>query len=168
MHLLVHLSDLHITSSNCPLDKARAHAIATSLRAAALQIDSCTLLVTGDIAQSALADEYNCAFDFFSELTESIKSELRLKNVATFFVPGNHDCDFSQDNSVRDAVLPSIPNLYPSVPTTIEDACVSVQHNFKAFASIFHDANVDASWRLECEMQPTASLRATSAPLPPG
>lgn len=90
-----HLSDIHFVK-----DK-EANAIIAKQKKIVDAIVSVTekqsyvlIIVSGDISQSGAKDEYTTALDFFINLDNEISQHT--KNPCEFvFVPGNHDCDFS-------------------------------------------------------------------------
>ena len=67
----------------------------------ALKKEVIIFIVSGDIAQSGQAEEYEIAYNFFTEIQEYLEKKKELR-VLFFFVPGNHDCDFTDDQKNKD------------------------------------------------------------------
>lgn len=132
--LILHLSDIHF--------EARSDHIchkADKIKAAVLShrdIDAYFVVTTGDIAFAGNALQYEIAYDFFTNL----KSDSAPANSYYIFVPGNHDCNFQKDNSVRELVVNGILTADIVKNTLSPDAsiintCVSVQDEFFDFLS---------------------------------
>lgn len=81
------------------------------------------LVFDGDISFSGKEEEYEIALEIFSR----IKGEIG--NIKFLIIPGNHDCDFSGDVSIRNTILES------SDPLTAEklNFLATVQKNFLDF-----------------------------------
>ena len=132
---ILHLSDIHIKSPFDPVLN-RAPKIAGAFHSVAPSAVACLVLLSGDIAFSGKQPEYEAAYGFL----EQIKSELLkypLLNVVNFIcVPGNHDCDFSDESDVREYLLQDIGSLYKSGIKLDSDktrTLLSVQNNFFQF-----------------------------------
>lgn len=105
-------------------------------------VSSCVILVTGDIAFSGSEEEYLIAFGFLDSIKSALASQLKSPSasmpvtVNIVCVPGNHDCDFSGDQSIRDIVVEKILSERPSAPDFAYVAHVtSVQPHFFNFLS---------------------------------
>lgn len=99
----LHLSDLHF---RCSEDNFESQLIYNSLledlKHIEEQID--LVFVTGDIAYSGRAEEYEIANAFFSKVLKILK----LKKESIFFVPGNHDIQRSNTASYISRMLDNI------------------------------------------------------------
>lgn len=100
----LHLSDLHITSSS---DEGRQDRwmneverdLPKLLEEKHLSPDF--VLVSGDIANSGQATEYELALNFF----ETLRDRLPRRSARWMFVPGNHDVNWSKIDKNRDLQL---------------------------------------------------------------
>jgi Calcineurin-like phosphoesterase len=102
---LLHLSDIHLKASARNPIADRVKDIVSALRSSEALIDSCVVVVSGDIAFSGKSEEYRIAQSFFEELKASLKASYG--DCPVVFVPGNHDCDFALDSDLRQAALKS-------------------------------------------------------------
>jgi len=104
--LLLHLSDIHFKESegqNPVL--SRTEQIAAAAASTAPSARCCFVVVTGDIAFSGKQAEYAFADKFFSELRDHLCTRLPKCDPHFVLVPGNHDCDFSQLDRVREVIM---------------------------------------------------------------
>lgn len=90
---ICHLSDIHFAvDGNTILEKQEK--LCNAILQDALKKEVIIFIVSGDIAQSGQAEEYEIAYNFFTEIQEYLEKKKELR-VLFFFVPGNHDCDFT-------------------------------------------------------------------------
>ena len=92
--LLLHLSDIHLKSVDDPV-AARAISIKEAVVGACPTADACFVAVSGDIANTGDAREYAVAERFFGDLRAALLTS-GIPEVQLVFVPGNHDCHFSE------------------------------------------------------------------------
>jgi DNA repair exonuclease SbcCD nuclease subunit len=132
----LHLSDIHLRDTENEVDK-RADKIAAALASADPLIDACVVAITGDIAFSGRRVEYDRAREFFGILRDHLRSRYGDKNIAFFLVPGNHDCDFSNDGDLRSVVLSKLPETIDHLDpdSDITGCLLSVQKEFFNFAA---------------------------------
>lgn len=127
---LLHLSDIHFKAdNNCILDK-----LDNLLKCCRDDIRQCAatfVVTTGDIAYSGKANEYEVALNFYGKLLESYNDN----NIKLLVTPGNHDCDFSVNNSVRDNLIKNIVANDITVDDAVITQCCAVQDNFFNFAN---------------------------------
>jgi predicted MPP superfamily phosphohydrolase len=150
--VVVQLSDIHFVSNEAgnPI-LSRANLIASGLSAHLdmWNLAACVFAITGDIAQSALREEYAIATRFLNELHEAVSKALRCK-VYHVMVPGNHDCGLSGATSVRGQLLSHL--TLETLDDEIFEAINQAQSNYRAFGE-----NVQSR-----ELLPLFSSRATS------
>lgn len=91
--LILQLSDLHISSSGY-INILKIEKIVDSLQIVG-KFDECIVVCSGDIADKGLVNDYKKARIFFGTLISEIKSKLLNKYIRLYFVPGNHDSDFT-------------------------------------------------------------------------
>lgn len=129
---VLHLSDIHFHPTGNPVSE-RASAIAYSAFPAARSADACLIAVTGDIAFSGAALEYQVALSFLNEIRETISAETG-RPVYIVLVPGNHDCALKPVDEIREIVIQQMiqqPEL--AEKKQIISQCVAVQKEFFAF-----------------------------------
>lgn len=143
---VVHLSDIHIKSAHNPVAD-RAKSIVDALFSFEPNVDICILALTGDIAYSGKAEEYVQALTFVLEIQSHITQRNKAARVELVAVPGNHDCDFSADTSMRDiilvAALQQIDEMDPCGKPVEE--LVKVQTNFFDFRKVICDSTPDST-----------------------
>ena len=106
---IVHISDIHFRSPH-DLVIARRKFFIAACRTVFPDINHTVFVISGDIANTGKKEEYEVAYSYFCELEQNLKKEH--KHIQTFnwvFVPGNHDCFFS-DKEVRGDVLKALGN----------------------------------------------------------
>ena len=151
---IVQLSDIHITSDTDPVLQ-RAELIASSLYQYAECVKQIFLVLSGDIAYSGKEEQYDCASTFINQILDSLKNEYRTP-VSIVMVPGNHDCDFEKNTSVRKAVIADLNNVpLETIDEDQIDQCVSVQEAYFLFQKriaehgLIHDDHLWAQYRFE-------------------
>jgi hypothetical protein len=128
MLAIVHLSDIHLTKvigDNPILD--RVGNIASAVGSRCDDCDGILLLVTGDIAQSGAIPEYQEARLMVDELLDAIRERVDCP-IGVISTPGNHDCDHSKPNSVRNALLKT-PTA--DLDAEIVSSCLDIQENYR-------------------------------------
>ena len=116
--VVLHLSDIHIRSKkDWILDKSQQ--IARCTYASLHDATAVFIVVSGDVAYSGKADEYEAARSFLSNIKSEISSE---REIPVHFViaPGNHDCDFDLNNKTRQLTLSSVR----AKPEEIDDSVI--------------------------------------------
>ena len=73
--LLIHLSDIHITSDDDAITK-RYPQIVNAVKNLDYSLDLCVVVVTGDIAFSGTTEQYFVAFEFFEHLKQLLSQSL--------------------------------------------------------------------------------------------
>jgi len=131
--VLLHLSDIHFESSS---DHAyqRKENIRNAIQNIDSEIEHCILIISGDIAYSGLEKEYEVATQFIKFLIDEIK-KLWDCSISIALVPGNHDCNFTKDQQIRNIVIEQILEGKTEITDKIIDECTSVQDNYFTFES---------------------------------
>jgi DNA repair exonuclease SbcCD nuclease subunit len=94
------------------------------------------VIVSGDIAYGGHKSEYILAREHLVELSNDLKRRLNQHDVKFVFVPGNHDCDFSTQSSIRSLTIDAIRKGTVPDKDMIESCCkpqsefVAFQHDF--------------------------------------
>ena len=137
---IVHLSDLHISDKNDILLK-RVTNLSDSIIGSSSEINEFLLLVSGDIALSGLADQYSLAKEFFQKIL--LAANKANKSLSIFFVPGNHDCDFSKRNPIRENLVNTVSTDPSKFYPEFIKACCDPQQNYYNFINSFNSYTID-------------------------
>jgi len=103
---LLHLSDIHFkhrtSNGSYDLDLVLRHELEIDATQMSTDLGGTdAILVCGDIAFGAVADEYVIAYKWLQELAETTKA--KDKPIQIWTVPGNHDIDWKKIESDRNA-----------------------------------------------------------------
>lgn len=145
---ICHFSDIHFgNDGNTLLEKQEK--LCNAILQDARKRDVIIFLVSGDIAQSGQKAEYEVAYNFFTEIQEYLEKKKELR-VLFFFAPGNHDCDFSNeqrnkdDDLRRDRVTSEREKITETdLPYYIDGLCQK-QKEYYDFVDLFEFDNLDA------------------------
>lgn len=132
--LILHLSDIHFRESatdNSVLE--RTSEIVAAVGSLLVQPDSICIAVSGDIAFSGRVSEYIVATMFFDGLSAELAARFPGAAIEYFVVPGNHDCDFASQATVREMVLEGIATR--EFDDSVLDVCMQVQSSFWEFVA---------------------------------
>ena len=136
--IITQLTDMHISSSedvDCLL--LRTSSIVGAIADVIRKPNETLLLicVTGDIAYSGTAEQYKAAEHFFDDIIEKLHKRFGDELWVQYsFIPGNHDCDFSNRfANARQSVITD-NNIDMQDPGVIQ-LCTSVQNNFFDFVN---------------------------------
>lgn len=131
--IFLHLSDIHISGSSDPILQ-RTEAIASSTFKYLPVVEAVFILLSGDIAQSGKANQYELADTFIRKIISSIKAEKQGLSVHVICAPGNHDCDFSKTGNARKAIISTVIGQDgQNIDGDIVDACTGVQKSYFDF-----------------------------------
>lgn len=128
------ICDIHIKISSrlIPADR-----VAATFQAIPDHIEAIFLVFSGDIAFSGISSEYKIAEGYIRDLILEL-NKLTKASIFTLFVPGNHDCDFTKDQSLRDLVLNQvIQNPIEPPKLGLLPPCLETQRDFFNFSSKF-------------------------------
>jgi predicted MPP superfamily phosphohydrolase len=149
--LILHLSDLHMEDEADPV-ALRSKAIAGVLNPYLPAAYAVFIAVSGDIGQSGRKEEYEVAARLLKKIKAEIKNEKDIP-VEFVMVPGNHDCDFSEDQAVRNAILKDLSTHVGNMPSSLIELATEVQRNYFNFrqdlishSSLLHD---DPLWTVQ-------------------
>ena len=135
---ILQISDMHLKESGNTVTK-RVDAIKRAVQGSDenSDIDVYFVTMTGDVAYSGSAAEYEIAHTFFDELRSGLQSIRPGVRVEEVFIPGNHDCSLKPENAVRNIVLDGILAKCCDAPyRPLDDLigeCLKVQDNFFDF-----------------------------------
>ncbi|MDO9204056.1 metallophosphoesterase [Methylotenera sp.] len=129
--MILHLSDIHIKGIADPILK-HANEIAACTYNALPDASAVFILISGDIAFSGKAEQYDAARTLLNQIKVAIQAE---KNVQVHFViaPGNHDCDFDRDNALRQMAIKCLNEGSYPIDNAVIDQCTAVQEDFFNF-----------------------------------
>ncbi len=133
--ILLHLSDIHIKTGH-EVALSRARKIKEACHAVAPNAQNSVIVLSGDIAYSGLATQYEPAYAFLEELRGQLLGLPSIERVEFVAVPGNHDCDFTSESDIRQYLLQDVQTLYESGLNPSSDrvkVILEVQKNFFAF-----------------------------------
>jgi predicted phosphodiesterase len=108
--LFVHLSDLHISSTNVAAFNLKAEKIVAAVRSVGT-IEDCVLVCSGDLTYSGTKNEYAAARQFLGALLSNLGKQFDLY-VKLLIVPGNHDMDLSSNTLSASEFLTKIKSIY--------------------------------------------------------
>lgn len=144
---ILHLSDLHINSGNAGWIIDRAHQVANAVKIAFVDSDKIYIVVSGDIANEGLAEQYESAVIFFTRLKSGLSSnyngEIPVEK-RILCVPGNHDVFLKEDNKLRAVLLKSVQDNYPEIDDSIFENIVNTQ---SAYADFVRKINDDSAFK---------------------
>ena len=126
---IIHLTDLHIGSSNNQYS-GKISEIVKAIKGDLLDVAVIYLVVTGDVVNRGSG--FKEAEVFLDKLKNSLARFFNGIDVKYIIVPGNHDCNFTQSNQVRDIIVNSIQTTQLSDNSVIE-SCLKVQDDFWRF-----------------------------------
>lgn len=104
---MIHLCDMHFSTSEtlATRGKAIADAVIAELDPAH---DSAALIFGGDLTCGGQPSEFDIAKGFVQTIRDELAAQLSDERVHVLIIPGNHDCNLSGDQTVRDLVLKTL------------------------------------------------------------
>ncbi|MGN6112497.1 MAG: STAND family AAA ATPase [Luteimonas sp.] len=112
--LIIHLSDVHFSASHSrPL--GNVNAIVDAALSPTVAFEAIHVVISGDLANWGLSEEFEQGRQFIDALREAISRRSGLEPLV-LICAGNHDCNFSEDQSLRDMVIERVRN--GTVPVT--------------------------------------------------
>jgi hypothetical protein len=133
---MIHLSDIHIESATAPV-LTRVQSIIAAGRPLFAESDAMILVVSGDIAFSGQASQYEIAYGFFTAILQSLRQEAPPSVVVyPVFVPGNHDGLFKGESGARAAIITGVSRGAP-IDDSIIEICTAPQREYFKFTELF-------------------------------
>ena len=136
---VIHLSDIHIENKNDEILK-RLDKIKDACISVLPHNSTVLIIVSGDIANKGKAEQYVIAKQFFDELKSYIENNNNSK-VILVFTPGNHDCDFELDSSVRKVLIDSVKNK--NIDQDVYSNIVCVQAPYFNFVNKYNNYDLN-------------------------
>lgn len=149
--IIVHLTDVHIRDeSDLDVLVDRAASLKNAVCGHITDPANSAILIcaTGDLAYSGQEDQYVIFEMILNEICRGISDEFADINIYTAFVPGNHDCDFDDENARLRGVVLNSQELDIMDQTQIK-ICTSIQKNYFSFISRWSEGHPAFSCRPE-------------------
>ncbi len=148
--LLLQLSDIHIQPVGNTVAERRDRIVA-AVRNLEPEARVCLVLFTGDLVNTGAEAEYSVAACFVDDLVAGLRGGLPSDcEVHVVMIPGNHDCDLSEDNLAREMLRTQVlaaPDR--PVDASVIDICTGVQRSFfelrdlsSSSTTLFHKNNL--------------------------
>lgn len=145
---ILHLSDLHINKNNSQWLLKKAEQLVTAVWNDLYECGKIIIVVTGDIADAGTEEQYGYAKEFFRIILREIAkrglADRELEN-KIICVPGNHDCNYDKEDSVRTWILGTMRSNASTIDQNVYDAVSKVQDEYAAFAK---EALIDKDFML--------------------
>ena len=132
---ILHLSDIHIKKGRNAV-VGRVQQIANAVGAFSHEAENVLIIISGDIAFSGTHEEYEISQKFVQHLREALERSGCKLYIECVIVPGNHDCSFSEQNSIRDMFLANIAKSRAYLGEDMLQACLRVQEQYRQFTKI--------------------------------
>jgi predicted phosphodiesterase len=133
--LLLQLSDIHLKNKTDRI-LSRVARIVDAIKNTAADIDSIICVLNGDIVYSGTNDQYELAAGFLNDLKKQLDENLAPLEAQFIIVPGNHDCNFSEADSVREIIVAEIKKNRGKIEEkALLDICLNPLTNFYNFTS---------------------------------
>lgn len=156
--LIIQLSDVHLsTKSHSPLH--RVDRIVDAALSSVAHIEAVHVVISGDLANWGLPDEFKLCLAFIGQLREAISRRLGFAP-EIILCAGNHDCCFVEDQSLRDVVIDRV-RLSPSELTPrITTELASVLEGFNSLQrEVMKTVRQVDAWHAVVEFSTPMALR---------
>lgn len=147
--LVIHLSDMHLTTTaSLPRAKEIAHAAVSQLA----NVNAIYVAISGDITNRGAKSEFQVAEEFCLELSRYLENQSGIRP-SFVFCAGNHDCDFSGEQEIREVVLNSVQQKTSALTPALAQALSVPLKNYFEFQDRLSPSTTKInSWisRLDC------------------
>jgi len=130
------MGDLHIQAQDDKILSLKDQ-VFDSIKNLYKETDCLFLIFPGDIAYSGKPEQYSLFFTFIEDIKKQLY-DYKKNKMYDIFVPGNHDCNFEGDYSVRDEI---IKNIKSSTLNKFTDAvvatCTAPQEEYFNFTDMY-------------------------------
>jgi len=140
--LIVHISDIHLREDHENPSVKKFALIGKALQNEEKDLDHVIAVISGDVAYGGQKSEYDLAEQCFDTLSKDLQKRLNVPKIRFVFVPGNHDCDFSESSSLRTLTIEAIRNGRGPDEDMIE-CCCKPQVKFINFRDGFPNGRPD-------------------------
>lgn len=132
--LVVHLSDMHISTKNVT-SVERLAVVPNAIGQCIERTSHVLILLTGDIAYSGKDDEYEIATVAIEKLAKDLSAWNPL-SIRIYSCPGNHDCDFNLiSGRIIDSLIKDIGNEYDDAIGVVKEL-VRSQKAYELFRDV--------------------------------
>ncbi len=129
---ILHLTDLHIKSEkNFAID--RLNKLISAIRIDFNNLKYIYVVISGDIIDKGIIKNYPIVSVFLDNLKTQLNETVNIDNVKFIITPGNHDCDFKEENQLRRVIIQSLNYNTIKEDNSVIDLCVSIQESFWNF-----------------------------------
>lgn len=132
---IIQFSDIHLKEMDKNPILLRKEKIIDALSNRLNDVKEVIVLVNGDLAYSGSKIEYDLAFELLYHVQEAFEKDKKI--VHFIFVAGNHDCDFSANQEVRELLLKQIDREYNFDVSREIVKQIKLQKEFEDFIEIF-------------------------------
>lgn len=133
---IIHLSDIHLNNQKDLVFK-KVDKLFNTTKNKLRKMEKVIIIITGDIVLKGLQEQYDNAIDFLDKLKRYLEEYIE-KDIEIFIVPGNHDCDFTDEKKCKFRSM-AIKQLYVerNLDNDIIEQCCDVQNNYRDFEALF-------------------------------
>ncbi len=135
---ILHLTDLHI-KANDNVAIERTEEIISASRFDLEKAERIYIVITGDIIDKGAIQNYSIATGLLENLKDRLNQLDSVNSVKFIIVPGNHDCDFKQDNQLRKITIQAMNYNTLGDDTSVIDLCTGIQASFWEFYKKYND-----------------------------
>ncbi|WP_455069815.1 metallophosphoesterase [Prevotella aurantiaca] len=154
---IIQLSDIHI-KSNEDFIITHIDEFCKSCKQYINETSRVVVVISGDIAFSGTAEQYDIAYNFLKNCEKFWKKENKICNFDYVIVPGNHDCEF-KDDAIREVLIKDVLQKGDVEDNAIIEHCLHPQKNFWCFYKKLIDAQESSiSWLRELKIKTDFSL----------
>ncbi|MDD2657303.1 MAG: metallophosphoesterase [Candidatus Pacebacteria bacterium] len=131
---ILQLSDIHfVKSNNTILNKINS--IYDAIKNEIDNSEYLFIVFTGDIAFSGQRLEYDEAESFINNLNELIHRYNEKIKIELIFTSGNHDCDFSGNQEIRNMIVGNVIQNQTIISEEIINQCTAIQKEYFEFVN---------------------------------
>lgn len=135
--IIVHLSDIHFRHDQENACFKLLDQQVAAIRSVANHAYGIFIAITGDIAFSGHQRQYEIALDYLTRLCDAVRIHTNI-TPRVVLVPGNHDCDFSDEADFRELLL---NNFDPEAAVRWDSLRqMTLQNNFADFSALLNSA----------------------------
>ncbi len=132
--LIVHFSDVHLRLNDKDNNPSlrRIDEIVGAIRSVDADPNkTCVIVISGDSAFAGKLEEYSLALSLFQGVKAQLLAAGLVHDVSFVVVPGNHDCDFALNTSMRDLAIKNISQM--TLDASVRKQCGVVQKAYRNY-----------------------------------
>jgi hypothetical protein len=137
MVTILQLSDIHLKANNNTI-LGKVDKLFDAIKNQIDESKYLFIIFSGDIAFSGQKNEYQEAKIFIEQLKKNIINYNISIQIEFIFTPGNHDCDFSKKNEVRNLIIDTIVSDPAKITDEFILTCSAVQEEYNDFIKNIH------------------------------